>query len=308
MQSISLLMDSIVDYAGLFPPAELPLHDVVSNYDRFRQGDHDWMLGRLVLPVKLLDQFEAEAEAMLQAGDGLVDAWVISALIGTAGTEQCEADLERITRFNQEHSDPAKGAAIVDSIELRLDDASVLEGLVENLDETIYPYLEVDTSRDCRGLIASMADLDVAAKIRTGGIQASAHPSVEDVAVFLEATHAAGVPFKATAGLHHPLRHHAPSVDTKQYGFINIFLSACMLFADKVDPDQLRQLLAEESWESLSVSEEAIGWNSLAVDLEDIIEARECYCHSFGCCSFDDPINDLTALNLLHEHDEETTT
>lgn len=41
---------SIVDYAGLFPPAELGMAEAAREYDRARSGPERWMLGRFVVP------------------------------------------------------------------------------------------------------------------------------------------------------------------------------------------------------------------------------------------------------------------
>ena len=51
----------LIDYAGLFPPASLPLDDVVRNYGEYRRGTHGWILGRLIAPVEKLADLESLA-------------------------------------------------------------------------------------------------------------------------------------------------------------------------------------------------------------------------------------------------------
>ena len=43
--SLRALLTGVVDYAGLFPPARLPLDEAIRNYARYRQGSDAWMLG-----------------------------------------------------------------------------------------------------------------------------------------------------------------------------------------------------------------------------------------------------------------------
>src|SRR5438552_3294700 len=45
------LLAGVVDYAGLFPPARLPLDQAIRRYAEYRQGTDAWMLGRFVCPA-----------------------------------------------------------------------------------------------------------------------------------------------------------------------------------------------------------------------------------------------------------------
>ena len=49
--SLRALLHGIIDYAGLFPPANLPLDQAVRNYARYCTEPDSWMLGRFVCPV-----------------------------------------------------------------------------------------------------------------------------------------------------------------------------------------------------------------------------------------------------------------
>ena len=66
-------------------------------------------------------------------------------------------------------------------------------------------YFEIPLGR-LRECIAAIADCGRRAKIRTGGETADKFPAPESVIEFIRLCAAANVPFKATAGLHHPLR------------------------------------------------------------------------------------------------------
>ena len=47
-QSLRALLTGVIDYAGLFPPAKLPMDQALSNYLRYRDGPDAWMLGNFV--------------------------------------------------------------------------------------------------------------------------------------------------------------------------------------------------------------------------------------------------------------------
>ena len=60
--SLRALLSGVVDYAGLFPPAQLPLDQAIRNYARYRQEADAWMLGRFVIPVSRLLEWDAFAD------------------------------------------------------------------------------------------------------------------------------------------------------------------------------------------------------------------------------------------------------
>ncbi|HEX7940741.1 MAG TPA: hypothetical protein VF488_03015, partial [Gemmatimonadaceae bacterium] len=73
------MMRRLVDYAGLFPPAELSMSDATARYASYLRSSDAWMLGRFVVPVERLDELASCAEPLLRDGG---DAWRISALVG----------------------------------------------------------------------------------------------------------------------------------------------------------------------------------------------------------------------------------
>lgn len=89
--SLRTLVAGAVDYAGLFPPAALDMGASVSNYARYVAGEHAWMLGRFVVSVSRLDEFDATARSHV-AGD----PWRVSAV----GGDDVAGDLELVARYN----------------------------------------------------------------------------------------------------------------------------------------------------------------------------------------------------------------
>jgi hypothetical protein len=48
-ESLRVLMTELIDYAGLFPPAALPMKASVDNFDDYRRSEHAWMLFWILL-------------------------------------------------------------------------------------------------------------------------------------------------------------------------------------------------------------------------------------------------------------------
>ena len=104
------------------------------------------------------------------------------------------------------------------------------------------------------------------------------------LAEFVQACRRLEVPFKATAGLHQPLRH------GDEHGFLNVLAAA--VFGDE------EEALADEDPGSFAVSPESFRWRERTAGANEIAESRELFV-SFGSCSAQEPIDGLRALGLL---------
>lgn len=301
MRSTRDLLQGILDYAGLFPPASLDMAATVRRFAAARGGGDRWLLGRLVVPLSRLGEFEKEAESLLPRGkDAIgVEPWVITALGTPLREGWIDRDLVTIEAFNDRHADPLDGAAAIDTVEWKADSASHVDRALEHLPDTLFPYFEIPLDGDRRGMIAAMAGLDAGAKIRTGGVTAAEHPSTETVAGFIGDCAAAEVPFKATAGLHHPLRHHAEAVGAAQFGFLGVFLGAALRWHDRIGDAELRSILEEESAAAFRFESDGASWRGHRLGHAEILKARERFAHAFGSCSFEEPLEHLRALGML---------
>lgn len=298
MTSIQALLNRILDYAGLFPPARLDMPQVVRNYGAYLMNEDTWMLGRLIVPVARLEEFEQHAGALLPRGDD-DDPWMISALTAPAGDPRLVDDMAQIESFNELHSDSNNGLAIIDAIELKADTSAAIDAALDLLSPDVFPYFELPIAEDPRGLIAALVGGDAGAKVRTGGVTAELFPPADHLARFIVACATADVPFKATAGLHHPLRHDDEAIGVKAHGFLNVFIAACLAMSDELSENAVVELLNEESIDAFDISEAGIRWREHRIDAEQIEDVRETFAASFGSCSFDEPREDLRALKLL---------
>ena len=76
-------------------------------------------------------------------------------------------------------------------------------------------------------------------KIRCGG---AIVPSVEHLAFFIARCRESRLAWKATAGLHHPLRHRDPASQAMMHGFLNVFLAGVFAHMQALDEAQLAAL------------------------------------------------------------------
>ena len=64
MDALSILLEGLIDYAGLYPPASLPMEAAVRNYAAYLGGPRAAWLGRFVLPAARLDAFLAARQGL----------------------------------------------------------------------------------------------------------------------------------------------------------------------------------------------------------------------------------------------------
>jgi hypothetical protein len=149
-----------------------------------------------------------------------------------------------------------------------------------------------------------MSRAGASAKIRTGGVTPDAFPSASDVIRFMRRCIEAGVRFKATAGLHHPLRAEYPlTYETSpphgvMYGYLNVFLAAAAI-AQGMSDDDARQLLEERDSTSIVATEAGVAWRGHMLTVEQLVRMRVRVAVSFGSCSFREPVDELRILSSV---------
>lgn len=291
MKALHMLLRKSIDYAGLFPPAGLDLGKAVANYAAYLAGPDAWALGRFVVPASQLSEL---ARALPDHARN-TQPWHLAALAG----RDVAADLDAIAGFNQ-----IGGPARVNAFELKAGTPREIAALGRLLPDHLQAYIEIPIDRDPASLVAAIEQVGRWAKVRTGGVTRDAFPSPANLIRFITACVEHRVPFKATAGLHHPLRaeyrltYEPDSERGTMFGFLNLFLAAAFLAAG-MDRQQVVMLLEERSLEAFQVDAGQISWAGAPLSGEDIRRAREEVIHSFGSCSFTEPLSELQELHLL---------
>lgn len=250
--SLRPLLSGVVDYAGLFPPARLPLDQAIRNYAHYRQEADAWMLGRFVIPAGRLIELQPYQNEFF--GDG--SPFVVSVLGPTEpGWVQFRKGLEetlgQLDAFRQRHG----GRVIADVLEMKIPadivDESDLKTTADRLNE-IGAIIETGGYSDLSvffefgfdaGLQALSNVLDALVmhtgdappragfKLHCGGLEASAFPTTEQVAFVIRRAVMYRIALKATAGLHHPIRRFDAAVQTHMHGFINVFGAGVLVHA-----------------------------------------------------------------------------
>lgn len=288
-RAVRALLDSLVDYAGLFPPSALPIHNAVANYASYRSGEHQAALGRFVVPVARLHEFATAASPYATSGE----PWRLSALAGT----DLDDDARSVMAFNDTNS----RRFVIDAVEAKTPDAGAVERAAKAFDVTTYCEIPLDR---VDGLTRAIAAHGARAKVRTGGVTADAFPPAAGLVSFIEACAKNGVAFKATAGLHHPLRCVRPltyetgSATGTMHGFLNVFLAAGFLSCG-MSSENATALMTEESFDAFEIADDAIRWHHYSVSARDLAIVRRDFAISFGSCSFEEPVEELKAARWL---------
>jgi hypothetical protein len=302
--ALRALLTGLIDYAGLFPPAKLPMDQAVRNYLRYRDEPEGWMLGRFICPAARLGElaaFEKEigdrpiaVSALARGGETAADA--------LAGF-QC--DVEDVRRCED------RGRVTVESFELRVPPDLLrsrerlglwlVEAALAQKDKEMFVEVPLGAGGLAELLPAIREDgpaWPLGIKLRCGGLDAAAFPSSGAIAEAIAGCLARVLPFKATAGLHHPFPRFDRGVGARMHGFVNLFAAGVFAWKRGAGSADVAAMLDEDDPAAFHFDVD-VHWRDLTVSAEEIGQARELFALSFGSCSFDEPRDDLRALGWL---------
>lgn len=332
--SLQKIMNGLIDYAGLFPPAKLPLDEAINEYVSHVSDEKEWMLGRFIIPLSKLNDLEKHIPKFSKIGTIRLSVLGGQSTSDKEFLEQTKNEISLINEYREKH----KGKIAIEAIETKLPSSSpskevmmkVVNLLNANNLEHYHefpklPYVginyatnedEGDWDEKITPTIEMISKLKNAGiKLRCGGIVKEAFPSVEQVAAMIQNCSISQVPLKFTAGLHHPIRHHSSEYDTEMHGFINMFsASAFASTFPKPENEQekfrmfilLSHMIDCQNESDFEFSDDNMTWkvgddrdSRFEISNETIKKSRENTAISFGSCSFQDPIDDLTQLGWM---------
>lgn len=295
LESVRTMLTGAIDYAGLFPPSSVSMPEAVINYATYRNSNYNWMLGRFVVGVGRLREFYDSAQDFISRDDA--SAWQIAIVAG----DDLSETVNIVGEFNAAHSPHV----ICDAVEMKAVTEYQIETVSESLPAGVTAYFEIDPKVSFPEMLTRIALNGQRAKIRTGGVTADAFPRSVDIVRFVKACVGANVPFKATAGLHHPIRCFRPltyeenSAKGTMHGFLNLFLMTGFAI-EGYRRSFLEDVMEEEFDEVFEFDASGVKWrHEFELTNHQIERLRQFGIQSFGSCSFDEPIADLQTLGIL---------
>ncbi|MSQ97359.1 MAG: hypothetical protein EXR98_22790 [Gemmataceae bacterium] len=308
-------LDQLIDYAGLFPPAKLSLEDALRIYLHERKTSaHRWMLGRFVCPTARLQELSTLARSHEDASFLSVTALGRPAPDLSEFFANLETDLMAIESFRRGWGTDS----VVDTIEVPLPKGGDVDAFVywlgyaakHMVQAKLRGFLEIarsaqwhdDTKKIAQGLGSLYDTWDqglLGLKLRCGGLSAEAFPTNEQVAFFIARCNDAKIPWKATAGLHHPRRHWDQALQLWHYGFLNVFGAGVLAWSNALTEADLVEILSDRDAQHFQFEPDRFAWKDWSCTAAQVILARSAFAKSFGSCSFEEPCQDLVALGLL---------
>jgi hypothetical protein len=255
--SLLPVLARLFDDAGLFPPARRPMAEALEAHEAARSGPHKALVGPFLCPLARLDELDACVAAGVPAPPRL-------SLVIYRGEAQPRRAIVR--------------AGVV-QIEVPLGVTLPREAL------RVRRYFELPPDGDVEAAVDEVLRLRARVKVRCGGVTPDMVPAPRRLADVLAACAARRVPLKATAGLHHPFRHHETALGGPQHGFLNLLAAASAAVAG-AHPDELVKLLETEEADGASLVDR------IDRHARDLVTA-------IGTCSIDEPVADLERLGLL---------
>src|SRR2546430_942730 len=260
------------------------MRPALENYSSYLNGPDRRALGRFIVPFSRLRELEdVGADLMPRGKRG--PPWQLSVLVA----EGVRTAAEEISRFNRSHSSVRRGRVVIDVVELKASSPDEIRHQKHDLPNELTAYFEIPLSGDVTGLVETLASVGARAKMRTGGVTQQAFPPARAIIDFIAACRREGVPFKATAGLHHPLRaeyrltYDADSPKGMMYGFLNVFFAAALIYSGEAAETALAAL-QETHASAFTFEDGAILWRDKIVTADQMAASRAEFAIAFGSC------------------------
>jgi hypothetical protein len=289
---------ALIDYAGLFPPASQSMSGAVDSYRAVRSSSTAWVAGRFLCRASQLSELAAVATTTFTRGE---KPWEISVVFDLPPGESAAHAVDF-----QAEMDPAM---TVKAAEARLTDPTVgatdsLLTAMLSVAPRVVPFIEVDRSGSIAAQVGLIADaLDSrrrvgGAKLRCGGVTVDLFPTSGDVAEFIMACLDQRLPFKATAGLHRPIRHFDEDLGVERHGFVNILMAAALAEAG-ADIKTVESVVADTNPDGFSLSATFASWRGHEIPGSALRRMRRTGFVAYGSCDLQEPTEALERLGFL---------
>jgi hypothetical protein len=280
--AMDAMLAGLIDYAGLYPPASLPMRTAVENHRTYRSGKHRNALGRFIVDLSRIGEFRAAAGSLLDLK--------LSVILAQPGLVH-----QLLDRLDE--------GLPIESVECKAASPRDVEQLTRDLPAQIKAYVEIPVEPIQPEVLRAISHAGARVKLRMGGVVAEAFPSTAAVARMLAVLSQAQLCFKATAGLHHPFRSRHPFTYAQDspagfmHGFVNMLCAAALIHSG-AEVAEAARVLEEQDPQAWTLTPEMLAWSTHSWSPDRLCEIRKMFV-SFGSCSFEEPIRDLEALGWL---------
>jgi hypothetical protein len=289
---------ALIDYAGLFPPSSLDMAGAVEGYRAARSSDSRWVAGRFLCPASRLEELAGTLMTTFTTGE---DPWEVGVVLDTDPGKGASA----AQTFHAEMQ-PAATIASAEARPLERTPASItaLVGTLVSIQPEVVPFIEVIAPGPFGDQIGTVAHAlrefgrVGGVKIRCGGTVASMFPDPATVASFILDGTNARLPFKATAGLHQPIRHYDADLGVWRHGFVNLLVAAAAAETGH-GIDTLTTIIADADPDAFIISTAFITWRDISIPGPAMRRVRTRGFVAYGSCDFFEPVEALKNLSFL---------
>ncbi|MBX2863632.1 MAG: hypothetical protein KTR27_08755 [Leptolyngbyaceae cyanobacterium MAG.088] len=312
--SLRLLLSTLLDYTGLLSSTAPALPTAVAAYERYSASSHRWMLGRLVLPLSQLSQFEDCLDHLDRTYSAAF--WPLSIVL-----EPSHQALDRLAPWLKKQD-----RFTISALEFKLGNteancqvsASAIASLLPHLPPHSDLFFDVPLDTSLPTYLDVLQGTRAAVNIYTGGLTKTHSPNSKTLAQGIVACANAHIPFKTTpVSACHPLANwqtlsNGTAIATP--GFLNIALAAACAYGYGVTAAEIETILQINTPENLIFSAQEIICHSpfysqeatlsnvvRHLPLEVLANVRSRYFLGVSSYSFQTPIADLCRLGFLPE-------
>jgi hypothetical protein len=282
----------LLDDAAVFPPGNAPLPDAVRAHLALRGTPHGRLVGSLVLTPAHVAALGAILDEILGENPDGTGPPAGGPVAGRVAVSLVVRDLATLPdAVAAVGADPRLRPAAVEVA--ALGGAGAVRAALDataDLPPDVDVWVEPGWGPDLAAATDLVREAGRGLKLRTGGTTADAFPDEDALAAAVALAVGRGVRFKATAGLHHAVRHTDPATGFEHHGFGNLVLAASVAGSGG-EPDA-REWLARRDPQAVAAGLASLGPARLAAVRRDRFA-------SFGTCDVHDPRRDLQALGLL---------
>ncbi|MDQ3887588.1 MAG: hypothetical protein M3308_11415 [Actinomycetota bacterium] len=271
------LFARLMDDASLFPPAGVSMAEAVAGHLEARRNPHAGLVGFFLCPISRLGELVTRLRSTPPTEPLPVSLVVDTGLGGLPKAINTALDNPQLLTVRMIEV-PASSDV----------DATWLVQLTEFVPDDVVRVVEPRRGRpDWLDGVRLVAEAGCWPKLRCGGKAPESFPSVDEVADFLAVTTGVGRSFKATAGLHHAVRHRDQATGLVHHGLLNMLVAT----ARAVSGGDVHEALGCTDGTVLAVE-------AAALDADAARRVREVFA-CYGSPSLTEPMIDLERLDLL---------